>query len=67
MSRIHTSETDSNSVSVPEHRIAVLIACYNEEITIGQVVSQFRASQSGDKGKAMSSEACSAGSMRTST
>ncbi len=43
MSRIHTSETDSNSVSVPEHRIAVLIACYNEEITIGQVVSQFRA------------------------
>ena len=30
-------------VADPEPRIAVLIPCYNEELTVGQVVREFRA------------------------
>lgn len=43
MSRIQTNETAERPVSLLPGTVAVLIACYNEEITIGQVVSQFRA------------------------
>jgi len=43
MSRIHPSEPVTRTTSLPAPSIAVLIACYNEDLTIGQVVSQFHA------------------------
>ena len=31
------------SLNAPHPKIAILIPCYNEELTIGQVVREFRA------------------------